>query len=202
MGQPRQERRLLAPATRRSLTASAAADFRVPHPRTLAASPGPARPAARALPIERSSEGRSAEPTAVVLLAVSAVAQRSSAPPWQLRQDWSCAKAGAVRVSIWFLRAATAPQPCGLSLRDSDRPCTPSGSGAGPTPNTPPLYCVLVFTSRPHHLSWITTLPFVASKSIQTVYPWPLTPRLLYCPHQKTTQNMDFCSTEPSIVLK
>lgn len=103
MGQPRQERRLLAPATRRSLTASAAADFRVPHPRTLAACPGPARPAVRALPIERSSEGRSAEPTAVVLLAVSAVAQRSSAPPPQLRQDWSCAKAGAVRLSGFFV---------------------------------------------------------------------------------------------------
>lgn len=80
MGQPRQERSPLAPATRRTLTASAAADFRVPHPRALAASPGPARPAARALAIGRSSEGRSGEPRTAALLAVCAVAQGYTPP--------------------------------------------------------------------------------------------------------------------------
>lgn len=104
VGQPRQERSPLAPATHHTLTASAsAADFLVPHPRALASSPGPTQHAARALAIGRSSEGRSSEPRAASLLAVRAVAQRHSAPPPWLRQDWRCAKAGAVRASGPFM---------------------------------------------------------------------------------------------------
>lgn len=155
VGQPRQERSPLAPAARRTLTASSAADFRVPHPRTLAASPGPARPAARALAIGRSSEGRSGKPRAAALLVVCAVAQRHCAPPPQLRQDWrwprlemsqdwSCA-------GIWSLHAATAPQSVGYLCEIEIAPTSRPVQALDPLP--PPLDCVLVFTSRPYHLS-------------------------------------------------
>lgn len=110
VGQSRQERSLPAPASRRTLTASAAADFRVPHPRASVSSPGPAQTEARTLSIGRSSEGRNGTPMVAPLLVVRAVAQILGAPPPELRQGWSYAKAGAVLASGPFMLPQQ-PQP-------------------------------------------------------------------------------------------